>query len=119
MSRTRNSSLSSIEGMRGTRVTLEARANRSIASAELVLDIPGGIRIVQGRIGPSDAETMAFDFVLDQDAAEHIRHGSAKITFRSKEGETNDRQPKIDVVVVRDEIPTSELTSPPKDPELK
>jgi len=108
----------SIEGMRGAHVTLTTRANRSLASAELVVDVPGGKQSVKGRIEGPDAEQVVFEFVLDQDGSQHEQHGTGEITYVSKQHETAQNLPKFDIAVIRDEVPTVELTYPPKDPEL-
>lgn len=98
-----------LKAMRGTEVTLLARANRNIKSAELHLE--DGKKSIPYEPVPGEPQAMRFRFVLDQD-------DSYRIWFLSEEGERNSDPMPYEIKVLRDVPPRVVLTKPGEDTAL-
>jgi hypothetical protein len=107
-----------LEGARGAQVTIEAKANREVATAELIVEMPGQKQKIAGQIDPGRPEIMTFQVVLDQDGVQHEQRGAWWINFTTKENESTSNPRKYEIIVIRDEVPAVELTVPGRDIEL-
>jgi hypothetical protein len=94
-----------LEGLRGTDVTLVARANREIQDATLNIS---GETPNPAELPSDDRHAMRFHFTLEKDA-------TYQIWFTSVEGEKNTDPMPYTIRVLRDQTPTVELTQPGKD----
>jgi hypothetical protein len=98
-----------LKAMRGTAVTLLARANRTVRSAQLTLD--AAKKAFDAELVPGEPQAMRFRFVLDQD-------DTYRIWFVSDEGERNTEPMPYEIRVLRDKPPQVTLTKPGQDSSL-
>ena len=105
----------SLEGWRGTTVTLEAQANRPAREAHLELEMGGEKRTIPGEVDPAQPDRLTYRFVLDQDGRQPVQNGKYSLVFTSTEGEVVSDPPRYDVSVKRDEPPTVTLDKPEQD----
>ncbi len=95
-----------LKALRGTEVTLIARANRNVREAKLEL-IEQKQFLAAERVA-GEPQAMQFRWVLDRD-------GTYRIAFTSDDGETNSDPMPYEIKVLADLTPRVALTQPDKD----
>lgn len=95
-----------LEALRGTKVTLLARTNRTVAEGQLLID--GAKTPIRAELDPAQPDMLRFQLTLEQD-------GAYRIKFRSVEGEENANPMPYRIHVLQDAAPKVELTRPGED----
>jgi hypothetical protein len=93
-----------IQGYRGTKVTLTAKTNRTVASGRLVFDDENEQPIIAERLA-DQPDALRFQFVLTKDTR-------YRIFFTSTDGETNGQPLPYPIKVFSDYAPVVTLTKP-------
>jgi collagen type III alpha len=91
-----------LKALRGTEVTLVARANRAIKEGELAVT---GEKAIAAELVPGDAQAMRFHLVIDKD-------GVYRVWFTSVDGERNTEPMPYTIQALQDQAPQVELKKP-------
>ena len=96
-----------LEAIRGTKVTLTAKTNRTVKDGRVVFE-PAGRDAVNGKLLPERPDSVRFEFTL-------MEPGAYRLYFTSTEGERNLDPPPFSIKVIADLAPTIVIAKPEED----
>lgn len=96
-----------LQAIRGTKVTVLAKTNRTVKDGRATFEPPGR-EPVAGKLVPDRPDSVAFEFVLTDS-------GGYRLHFTSSEGERIVDPPLFSIKVIADLAPTVEIVKPEED----
>jgi hypothetical protein len=94
-----------LEAIRGTKVTLTARTNRTVKDGRLTVEPTGqAIQVLTGKVPADKPDSVQFQFTL-------TTAGTYRVSFTSAEGERSSES-SFPIKVIEDQKPTVEIVKP-------